>query len=54
MNAFPTSHTQLRGWIKGRLGFMAMLLVVTGTASGQTAKGSVAPKLQRCRFRGAR
>ena len=43
MNAFPMSHTQLRGWIKRRFGLMAMLLVVTGTDIGQTAEGSVAP-----------
>ena len=43
MNAFPMGHTRLQGWIKGRLGFMVMLLVVTGTATGQTAEGSVAP-----------
>jgi general secretion pathway protein D len=43
MSAFPKSHTRLQGWIKGRLGFIAMLLVVTVTATGQTAEGSVAP-----------
>ena len=43
MNPLPMSRTQLQGWIKGRLSFMAMLLVVTGTATGQTAEGSVAP-----------
>jgi general secretion pathway protein D len=43
MNAFPKSLTWLQGWTKRRLGFIAMLLVVTGSASGQTAAGSVAP-----------
>jgi type II secretory pathway component GspD/PulD (secretin) len=41
MNAFPKSRTRVQGWIKGRLGFMAMLLVSAGAATGQTTEGSV-------------
>lgn len=43
MNAFPKSHTPLQGWTRSRLGFMAMLLVATGTTTAQTTEGSVAP-----------
>ena len=43
MNPLPKNRTQVQGWIKGRLGFMATLLVAAGTATGQTAEGSVAP-----------
>ena len=41
MNAFPKSRTRVQGWIKGRLGFMAMLLVSAGAATGQTTEGPV-------------
>ena len=41
MNAFPKSRTRVQGWIKGRLGFMAMLLVSAGAAAGQTTEGPV-------------
>jgi type II secretory pathway component GspD/PulD (secretin) len=50
MNAFPKSRTRVRGWTKGRLGFMAVLLVSAGAATGQTTEGPVTPNFRDADF----
>lgn len=50
MNAFPKTRTKVQGWIKGRLGLMAVLLVSAGVATGQTIGGPVTPNFRDADF----
>ena len=50
MNAFPKTRTKVQGWIKGRLGLMAVLLVSAGAATGQTTGGPVTPNFRDADF----
>lgn len=50
MNDFPTSRSWVRGWIDGRLGFMSVLLLFAGTATGQPAGGPITPNVKDADF----
>jgi hypothetical protein len=50
MNGFPKSHSGVRGWIDGRLGFMSVLVVFAGAATGQPPGGHILPNFKNADF----
>jgi general secretion pathway protein D len=50
MNGFPKSHSRVRGWIKGRLGFTSALLLFAGVAMGQPPGGHIIPNFKDADF----
>jgi hypothetical protein len=50
MNDFPKSRSRVRGWIDGRLGFMSVLLLFAGAATGQPPGGHITPNFKDADF----
>ena len=50
MNGFPKSQSGVSGWIGGRLGFMSVLVLFAGAATGQPPGGHVTPNFKDADF----
>jgi type II secretory pathway component GspD/PulD (secretin) len=46
MNDFPKSRSRVRGWVEDGFGFIAALLLFTGTATGQTPGRHITPNFK--------
>jgi hypothetical protein len=50
MNGFPKSHSGVPGWIGRCIGFMSVLALFAGTATGQPPAGHITPNFENADF----
>ena len=50
MSGFSKSHSGVRGWISGRAGFMSVLVLFAGAATGQPPGGHITPNFKDADF----